>query len=332
MAKPVAVAAQAPVHSPPSTGAAYSRPLGDMAIVLALTLAAALVAWRFELSETVFHWTRTREHYQLDELPGVALAFSLLMLWFARRRFEESRLALRKHDLAERQLAHLLEENRRLARQTIDVQENERRNLARELHDEMGQYLNAIKIDAVSMQRQAGREAGSSQASMDAVVRNVDHVYRVINDMIRRLRPAGLDELGLAAAIENCIDDWRARLPSLAFALEIDGDVSTLDEQLSLTLYRMIQEGLTNVARHADASRVDIRLSRRRNASGGEEIMLSVRDDGRGLAAPAAAKRPGLGLIGMRERVQALGGSLEAPDPSHDSGFGIAARIPLRKG
>lgn len=333
MAEPAVLAGQAQVSSPSPSNPVYARPIGDMTIVIGLTLLVAFLAWHFEFSETIFHWTRTREHYQLDELPVVALSFSLLLLWFARRRFREARSALHKRDMAERQLEHLLEENRRLARQTIGVQEAERRNLARELHDEMGQYLNAIKIDVVSLQRCPGQPGGPAQESLDAIVRNVNHVYWVINDMIRRLRPVGLDELGLAAALENCVDGWRTRLPATSFELTIDGDVSEFDEQLNLTIYRMVQEGLTNVAKHAGATKVGIRLAHDRDRAGREYIVFSMDDNGCGAAAADASGRTGLGLIGMRERVQALGGELTVPDVPHgERGFRFSVRIPAQKG
>lgn len=318
----------------------------DMAWVIGLTLLVWFCAWHFEISEHVFHWTRAREHYQLDELPIVLLALALMMLWFSRRRFREAQAALHLHDLAEQRLAHLLEENRHLARRTIDVQEVERRNLARELHDEMGQYLNAIKIDAVTLQRHAAPLGGNSGDALAGILRNVNHVYWVINDMIRRLRPAGLDELGLAAALESCVDGWRQRLQDVAFQFSIDGDLSGLDEQTSLTVYRMVQEGLTNVAKHAGATRVTIVVACKPRDDGlGEQqpsrwLTVTMQDDGRGAAQcnnPDAGSGPvlpgtGLGLIGMRERVQALDGELILQVPENrEKGFGLVARIPVKR-
>lgn len=299
-----------------------TAPRTDILIVGTLTVMMALLATTFELSETVFHWAQTRETYQLDELPLVLLVFAMGLLWFARRRYRDARHELARRRVAETQLASLLEENRQLARQTIGIQEAERKHLARELHDEMGQYLNAIKIDAVSLQQRTSGDE-SAAATLAAIVRNADHVYLVINEMIRRLRPVGLDDLGLAAAIENCVDGWRTRLPATDFSLQVDGDIATLDEAIDLTLYRMAQEGLTNVFKHAGASRVAIRLTRPNAGEANDALVFSMRDDGGG----AVGNGSGLGLIGMRERVQALGGELTLADDA--PGFGFTARIPM---
>lgn len=317
----------------PADAHVRSTPRADILIVVALTALTALLATAFELNERVFYWTQGREQYQLDELPLVLLAFALALLWFARRRYRDALHELARRRVAETRLAATLEENRRLARQTIGIQEAERKHLARELHDEMGQYLNAIKIDAVSLQQRMktpeGKADAQSAATLAAIMRNTDHVYLVINEMIRRLRPVGLDDLGLAAAIENCVDGWRMRLPETHFALEIDGDLPVLDEATNLTLYRMAQEGLTNVFKHARASHVAVRLARREPAktkveaeAAGEALVFSMRDDGNG----ATQAGSGLGLIGMRERVQALGGELTL---SGGPGFAFTATIPL---
>lgn len=301
---------------------ARTTPRTDILVVITLTISMALVATTFELSESVFHWTQAREHYQLDELPLVLLVLAMGLLWFARRRYRDARHELARRRIAETQLAALLEENRQLARQTIGIQEAEKKHLARELHDEMGQYLNAIKIDAVSLQQRVRGDENAS-TTLAAIVRNADHVYLVINELIRRLRPVGLDDLGLVAAIENCVDGWRNRLPATDFSLRIDGDVATLDEALNLTLYRMAQEGLTNVFKHARASRVAIRLTRPDAGEPDDAVVFSMQDDGGG----AVGNGSGLGLVGMRERVQALGGELTLDNAA--PGFAFTARIPV---
>jgi two-component system, NarL family, sensor histidine kinase UhpB len=103
-------------------------------------------------------------------------------------------------------------ENRLLAQENSRIQEMERKHPARELHDELGQYLNAIKLDSVSI-RESGVDAEFSSNAAHAIIRAVDRVHGVISDMIGRLRPVGLDELGLVAAIEHCVDHWRQHLP-----------------------------------------------------------------------------------------------------------------------
>jgi glucose-6-phosphate-specific signal transduction histidine kinase len=161
---------------------------------------------------------------------------------------------------AEKQLAQALAQNRELARQHQTLQENERKHLARDLHDEFSQYLNAIKLDAVAIRDGviADHEA-ATRASM-GIIRSVDHVHGAVRDLIRRLRPAGLDELGLEAAVENCIDHWRRRTLQTEYTLRTTGELEEVCESVSLALYRLVQEGLTNVYKHADARRVDIVL------------------------------------------------------------------------
>jgi signal transduction histidine kinase len=171
------------------------------------------------------------------------------------------------------------------------------------------------------------------QLSIDAsqsIIRSIDHVHAAVRDMIRRLRPVGLDELGLSAAIENCVDQWRQRLPDTGFSLRVHGNLDALDETLTLTLYRLIQEGLNNIARHAAARLVDIAVERRASIAGGlDELIVTIRDNGRGMDSDAAIT--GFGLSGMRERVEMAGGTFHI-DSAPDRGFQIKACLPARAG
>lgn len=218
----------------------------------------------------------------------------------------------------------LLLENRRLAREYLQVQESERKLLAHELHDELGQYLNAIKIDAVAIQQRTTDEASPLLRASSAIIEHADHVHCVVRDLIGKLRPVGLDELGLRAAVEHFLDGWRRRLPHLHFDVVLEGDLDEIAEPLALTLYRLLQEGLTNISRHARAARVAIRLQRSAD-SASDEVVLSLADDGCG--AQPDQRHPGLGLVGMRERVEMLGGRFEVVT-GPNRGFSILARIP----
>src|SRR5262245_52768090 len=184
----------------------------DALIVLIGTFVVLFISVRFDIYEAIFIWTRRFEVQQFDELPIVLIAFATGFVWFAIRRVREREAAVRHQQLIESRLNEVLIENRRLARQNVAAQEAERRNITRELHDEMGQYLNAIKIDAVSLRDGAGdkvdpREMGSH------IARNADHVYSVVISLIRQLRSIAFDELGLIAALEQCVEQWRPRLP-----------------------------------------------------------------------------------------------------------------------
>jgi two-component system, NarL family, sensor histidine kinase UhpB len=302
-----------------------SRARADAGLVLFVTLLAAALCVHFNMSELLRGWTAPWERVQLDELPPVLFVLAVALAWFAARRYAEAGRELARRRAAEGQLAHALEDNRRLAQQYLQRQEAERKALARELHDELGQYLNIIKLDAASM-REDPRVPGSPLETRAAgIVASCSHVQRVLAALIRQLRPVGLDELGLAAAIEHCIDTWRGRLKGVELRLRVDGELSPLPEPLALTVYRLVQEALTNVAKHAAASRVDVRIERRRGPPP-DQLYVEIRDNGRGRDLEQAT--PGLGLIGMRERVAALAGSLELTStPGH--GMSLRARIPV---
>jgi two-component system, NarL family, sensor histidine kinase UhpB len=281
----------------------------DTALVIAVTVISIFVSAHFNLSETLFALTRRVERFQIDELPiGAAVLLSGLM-WLSWRRYRQARRELSARRAAEARLAGAIEANRLLAQENLRIQELERKRLARELHDELGQYLNAIKLDAVSIvDVGGGRDPAAIGGAARAIIASVDHVHRTVSDMIARLRPVGLDELGLVAAIEHCIDEWRQRLPGTHFDLSVRGNLEGLGENLDLTLYRLIQEGLTNVYKHANARRVRVVLERLDAAPDGA-LHVSVADDGCGMDPSARGRR--FGLSGMRERVEMAGGRFE---------------------
>jgi len=300
--------------------------LRDALIVGTITIACSAVSAYFELSEWLFVRTRPWEALQLDELPVTLVVLTLGLVWFSHRRHQSTRVELAAREQAETRLAEALAANRELAQRHLLAQEAEHKHLARELHDELGQYLNAIKLDAVAIRDQAhaDREAVAAAAG---IIASVDHVHGAVSDMIRRLRPVGLDELGLPAAIESCVDAWRQRAPGTRFTLELTGELEGLGETVDLTVYRLIQEALTNCQRHAAARRVEIALERRA-AQGADELVLRVADDGRGME--PQAKRTGFGVSGMQERVAMLGGRFQlASEPG--AGVTLEARLPLRR-
>jgi PAS domain S-box-containing protein len=228
----------------------------------------------------------------------------------------------------EQELADTLAQNRQLSHQQILLQEEERKTMARELHDELGQYLNAIKLDAVFIRDQTGDRAADVHSSAESIVEISTRVYDVVRSMMRRLRPVALDELGLTSALEHMVQSWRERLPSIAFTLRIETCLEGFSEVLNITLYRLVQEALTNVAKHARASNVSIVL----NQPGPDGldtgcILLSIRDDGVGVDLHDERKL-GLGIVGMRERVEALGGKFEI-DSASGRGLCLRAAIPI---
>ena len=324
----------AQIHSVADSGAASltgipvrGTPVRDAVLVVIVTVGTWVVCGLFNVTEILRRLNAPYERYQLDELPTVLLVMGLGLTWFATRRYGEARQEIARRKSAEAQLAAALADNRRLAQQYVELQETERKTLARELHDELGQYLNVIKLDAVGIRDDAQTAQTAARLRASTIVENCNHIHAALATLIRELRPTGLDELGLAAALEHCVETWRARLPDVSLQLSIAGELAGLPESITVTVYRLVQEALTNVAKHAAASRVTVRLERvgAGRADDGR-IEVAVSDDGVGTA--PGLPTGGLGLMGMRERVLALQGKLvfkSAPG----QGFELSAQIPV---
>lgn len=203
--------------------------------------------------------------------------------------------------------------NRRLTRRLLQVQEEERRAVVRELHDELGQSLSAMKALAVSL-RQLSAEAKLRDIAV-SLVSLCDHLFPVVRGMMQRMRPLMLEELGLKAALEDLLDGWRGRCPQIRWRLDCDEVVDSLAEPLQINLFRIVQEALSNAVKHAHPANVRVEL-----AMSPQQVHLAVSDDGRGYD---AQKTPlGMGLSGMRERVHGLDGGFRV-----DSGPGRGTRV-----
>lgn len=216
-----------------------------------------------------------------------------------------------------------LEQNRELADMVQTRIEDERREIARELHDETGQSVTAIKSLALSLTR---REQGCDEAAKQTaqlIVDTASQLYAAMHDMIPRLRPLTLDSLGVADAVGERIAEWRRQHPDIEFVLEIGPLPESLGETGTLAIYRILQEAVTNALRHAQARRIEITLRAVANA-----LLLDICDDGRGL--PTNWPRAGhYGLRGMAERARALGGEAIVENRA-GSGVRVHASIPLQ--
>jgi two-component system sensor histidine kinase UhpB len=298
----------------------------DALAIVVVSLAAAITCVRLNLSEATVGWMRRHENLQVDELPGILLMIAVCLIWFSTRRYLEAKGELELRRATEARLAEALAENQRLAQQYVDRQEHERKALARDLHDELGQTLNAIKLDAVTVREVIPPAENAARQAIAAMIENIDRVYAVVAGLIRQLRPVAFDEIGVAAALEHCVGDWRHRLPATRIQLGIECDLSRLDAVRALALFRLVQESLTNIARHAQARRVDIRIACVRVAGTSECIEAAITDDGRG--ADLGVPGRGLGLVGMRERAAAFGGSLVLSS-APGAGFKVCATLPI---
>lgn len=292
----------------------------DLWLVLGLAAVCYALSVAFEVHERYFRWLARHERWQADELPLTLLVLALGLVWYAFRRRHESLLALQLQQQAQRQAQALLAHNRELAQGLIALQEKERAALARELHDEIGQRCTALRIETAllrhcSLDDHAGLLAAAGRADDEAAA-----LYRLARDLLRRLRPAQLDELGLVAALQELCESWEQR-SGVACVFLHDGGPMQFDDAVDIAVYRIVQEALTNAMRHARARTVRIRLRQL-----GDTLRLEVEDDGCGMD-PAAAQR-GLGLLGATERAAALGGQLQVHSQP-GAGLRLSLQLPL---
>lgn len=187
------------------------------------------------------------------------------------------------------------EKNQALARHTMQIQETERQNMSRELHDEMGQSLTAIKAMAITCQQ----PNTDVKAVTSSIVDICNHLSVVVRSMMRTLHPLSLSELGLGATLSELVREWQRRSGEIQFDLDYDQALDNLSHDITIHVYRIVQECLTNVVRHANATKVVILVVKR-----GDKVMIIVSDNGQG----KQLNSPGFGLLGMRERAENLGG------------------------
>ena len=241
---------------------------------------------------------------------------------------EIAELARRINRLGEA-LGDLSGDVRRLLERVVDAHDEERRAIAHELHDEIGPHLFALRANAVAL---AGRVQGDGAALARGISETVESLQKQNRRILANLRPAALDELGLAPALEALVEQWRRLQPDVAIELGADARLDALSARASLTLYRFVQEALTNAFRHAGARRIAIRIGYETPSAtlppGDPELAglrARVEDDGRG---PAEGAAPGMGLSGLRDRVRALGGEFVFGAASPKGAF-VEARFGL---
>jgi two-component system sensor histidine kinase UhpB len=233
------------------------------------------------------------------------------------------------HDITERRRLQEAqrqsrEQLRALAAHVESVREQERVRIAREIHDELGQSLTCMGMDLAFLDKQIDPGNHEASARVAALVELVKDTIRCVRRISSELRPSILDDLGLGAAIEWLAHDVESRT-HMTCTVEVPEDLS-LPFDLATPLFRICQEALTNVTRHARASEVGIHLEARN-----EHILLVVKDNGRGITAEEIEGHGSLGLLGMKERVALLGGTLELTG-RRGEGTTLAIRMPLEAG
>ena len=220
---------------------------------------------------------------------------------------------------AERQL----EENRQLTQLIQTHIEDERRSLARELHDELGQYVTAIKTFAVGISNKTESKMPDVASNAQTIVAAANHIYDGMHNIIRHLRPGALDNLGLSETLRDAVNHWQASNPDIHFNLNLSGNLDALGESLNINFYRIVQESVTNALRHAKASRLDINLMQAKNG----DVVLNIKDNGVGMKSLDVDQTQHFGLLGMRERTQALHGTFSV-ESAPQKGTSITVSIP----
>jgi len=224
--------------------------------------------------------------------------------------------------LQAQQATQALAANRELTQLMQTRIEQERGAIARELHDELGQQVTAIKSVGLAIARAAAGHDLSIERSARLVMACADEIYDGVHRLISQLRPLALDHFGLRDALQDLLGDWRMRYPDTSFTMTLNGMLDGLGDDLSTAVYRIVQEAVNNALRHAQASRIDVNVQ-----NSADLLQLEVIDNGVGRV--DQFRTPGhFGMLGMRERAQALHGSFQVAqiDPR---GVQVRASLPL---
>lgn len=287
-------------------------------------LAAAKVRWREFFDRGRLH-TESNER-RLDGTP-MRVEGDYMVVYDSRGRiaghFGIQRDVTDRH-LAAEQLEASREQLRALAARLQQVREEERTGIAREIHDELGQALTGLKMDMAWMKDRLPRdhEARSQCAS---IIQRIDSTLSAVRRIASELRPSVLDQLGPGAALEWLGQEFEART-GIAVTMDLCADECTIPDRLGSSVFRVCQESLTNVARHARAKRVTIRLMQTTDS-----ITLEVSDDGIGIPPHKLQGAASLGLVGMRERARACGGEFSITGQP-DAGTTVLLTVPIADG
>jgi PAS domain S-box-containing protein len=221
---------------------------------------------------------------------------------------------------AERSLRESRQRLRNFAAKLEEARESERTSVSREIHDELGQTLTGLKMDFAWLAKHITVDE-ASQSRIDSMEHLIDGMVQTVRDLSSRLRPGVLDDLGLVAAIDWQVREFRER-SDITCEVRLPSDTFDVDDATATAVFRILQEALTNVARHSSASRVDIDLSATEDS-----LFLTIRDNGSGVPEEALWSADSIGLIGMRERAGGLGGRVEI-EMNDVGGTSIALTLP----
>jgi PAS domain S-box-containing protein len=223
----------------------------------------------------------------------------------------------------EDKLRHAGEQLRELSARLLSIREEERTHISREIHDELGQALTALKMDVAWLQRHLEPDQTALLARTEVMCELIDTTVQTVRRISTELRPAILDDLGLLPALEWQLEEFQRRTAIQSrLACKPEEEIA-LDAEGRTTAFRIFQEALTNVARHANASHVEIRLEETT-----DHLVLCIQDDGRGITDGEINDPQSIGLLGMRERALRHGGEVEV-DGQPGQGTTVVLRLPL---
>jgi signal transduction histidine kinase len=281
-------------------------------------LSIPLVSGGRTLGSCVLVSTRAERVWPEGYAPRLRLLGEILVNALERKRAEE---ASRK---SERMLRQSEDDLRRLAGRLIYAQEEERSRLARELHDDLAQRLAVFAIDIGKLEKQLMDPPAAAQEELREMKENIIKISQDVHDLSRQLHPSILDDLGLIKAVESeCMNFSRREGIEIAFNHE---NIPTgIPKDISLSLYRIIQEGLMNISKHACADHISVSL---RGID--RDVLLSVQDDGIGFDSAEVKEKPGLGFSSMHERVRLIHGELSIKSQP-EKGTLITVRAPLTR-
>jgi len=257
----------------------------------------------FKLIAKIFHLAQYRHEIEMENARNLEKAVQLLT-----------------------ENTKLLDKNRVLAVKTIHAQEQERHYLAHELHDELGQLVTAIRMDVNYLQSLISSQNNSSAIQMmDSIDGLSRKMISNLHSTIQRIRPETLDHLGLIPALDELVSDWMKHNRTVKVTTDFMIENKDLDENTTVTLYRAVQEALTNISKHAYARHVEISLNLNQSR---RSLQLTIQDDGKGID-PDKIINDGVGLLAMEERVNALQGGFTITSGENESGTCINIQIPL---
>ena len=281
------------------------------------SLLFSLVLLTFLSVHLVFNKTLQTIHTIIEHLKGIEKGeYKKKLAYFSTEEYDNIASAINHMTDV---LNRTQQQNRALTQHSLEIQEEERQYLSQELHDEFGQSLTAIKVMAVAAEHE-NTDVGQITAT---IIEICDHLTTVVNSMMKQLHPLILTELGLKATLEDLLYHWEIRSSPTLFSLQCDNGVDKINRSIIIHIFRVIQESLTNIIRHAKADHVIISLEIKTMPN---RLYLTISDDGRGCDLNQVTG--GFGLLSMEERVKLLDGDFELYSQINQ-GMKIIVSIPL---